>query len=157
MKKKKIAAVSLIVHSLAAASLLSGCDAIWGTSVDFAPGYYGVGINNDWDPAMPGAPLLSPVYWGGQLYPGGTLSPGGIFPSQAPPTRPGWNRPAGGSGNVRPGNSGSIPVQPSNPGGSGNVRPGTVVPPQESFKPSSVTGGQPGIAASPEGTGHGRH
>lgn len=144
----KLRNVSGMMAAVGVAVVLSmaSCDAVWTDSADdygYYPGYYGIGIDNDWYPSLPGAPLLSPVYWGGQLYPGSALPP------MLPPTRPGTpvyrpNRP---SGNVRPGTTPSVPSTPSIPSAPG--RPGTLpgIPPQQ------VTGGEPGIVMPPPDSG----
>lgn len=131
-----VAAVSLMAGF---GMLTTSCDAIWDASVDDYPyygDYYGASIDKDWYPSLPGAPLISPVYWGGALYPGSTLPP-------MRPTRPGWNSDPvwnSGSGNVRPGQTTS--PQPDLPSSSGNIRP------------SALGGGNPGIALPPEGMGY---
>lgn len=150
-----------------AASLLAGfgllsssCDAVWDASFDDYPyygDYYGAGIDNDWYPSLPGAPLISPVYWGGALYPGSTLPP-------MRPTRPGWNSGPvwnAGSGNIRPGNPGRPVPLPEGPSGEGNVRPGQTTTPlpdvpssSGNIRPSGLGGGNPGIALPPEGMGY---
>lgn len=145
----KIAAVGVAVLLT-----MTACDAVWTDSADdygYYPGYYGIGIDNDWYPSLPGAPLLSPVYWGGQLYPGSALPP------MLPPTRPGGPayRPNLPSGNVRPGTTPSVPSVPSTPVPSvpsvpsTSVRPGTL----PGIPPEQVTGGEPGIVMPPAGSG----
>ena len=80
------------------ALMLTSCGALIATdSVGYTPGYYGTGLSTDWYPPLAGAPLVSPVYWGGQIYPGSLLPP-------MAPTRPGSaavppaNRPGGNKG-----------------------------------------------------------
>lgn len=130
---------------------LASCDAVWGTSVGYDDGYYGSSIFNDYYPTLSGAPLISPVYWGNQIY------PGALLPPSLPPSRPGtisgaWNRPGG---NVRPG-SGSVSVPtplPDNtpvPSGSGSS---SVVPPAGTIRPGAISGGEPGVVMPPEGSG----
>lgn len=150
---------SLLLSFLAALSMTS-CDAYLDSSWDTYPDYYGAGVGSDWYPSLPGSPYISPVYWGGQLYPGSVLPP-------LPPTRPGWtspiiNRPIGNVRTTRPGGSlspaplpsvPSTPLQPSTP-----TRPSTsVVPPAGYIPPSQVTGGQPGIQLPPPSNNQGRH
>lgn len=153
---KRLIKIFAAVTVTAAAVTVSSCDAVWGVDTD--PGdyyYYGAGIDNDWYPSLPGAPLLSPVYWGGQLYPGGLLPP---------PTRPGmsgpiYNRP---SGNVRPGIGNPTPPTPSVP----SMPPATQDPvpsvpsaPSVNIRPGMLNGSNPGIAMPPAGMGYreGRH
>lgn len=143
-----------IVASVAAMGFavisLSACDAMWDTSMDVVPGYYGVGFDNEWWPSLPGAPLVSPVYWGGQIYPGSLAPP--IRPPYRPDYRPTPVPPSnGGIGNIRPGDN-TRPAQPSQP-----AKP--IVPPAGTIRPGAVTGGEPGVVMPPEGSGMrpGRH
>lgn len=136
MKTKSALAASIIL----VASTLTACDAMLGTSVDVGPDYYGSAIANDWYPSLPGAPLVSPVYWGNQIYPGGAILP------PIPPVKPNY-RPQpvynGPVGNSRPGQAAtpSAPAQSSTP----------VALPSH---PLNVSGGQPGIVMPPEGSGY---
>lgn len=164
MKVTRKTAIVATVLAATVGMMVASCDALWDTSVGVDagyPGYYGSGIDSYWYPSLPGAPLLSPVYWGGQLYPGGVLPP-------LHPTRPGGIGPVygpiynGSSGNVRPGGRPvTLPEHPVTP--PSNVRPSrpgnSVLPPAGTFNPGSVTGGQPGIAMPPANSGYrpGRH
>lgn len=151
---KALKHIALLTVGVAAMSLAS-CDAVWTDSADgYVPGYYGVGISSDWYPSLPGAPLISPVYWGNQLYPGSILPP-----PVRPPYRPvgpiiGGNAPTRPGGNVRPGvtppaNPAPTPSVPATP-----LKPAQpIVPPSGSIPPSQVTGGQPGVAMPPAGSG----
>lgn len=132
---------------------VSSCDAVWG--VDATPDnyyYYGAGIDNEWYPSLPGAPLLSPVYWNGQLYPGGLLPPS---------TRPGLSGPVynGPSGNVRPGVTRPTPSVPVTPPAAQPPVPSTPSVPTGNMRPGMLNGSNPGIAMPPAGTGYreGRH
>lgn len=135
---KRIISLSATISSLAAASLLTSCDALWGTaSVDIDPGYYSAGIYNDWYPTLSGAPLISPIYWGNQIYPG----PGSALPPPQRPNaawRPGANRPVG---NSRPN---AVPSTPSVPG---QGRPTIAIPDH----PINLNGSNPGPALPPWG------
>lgn len=140
----------------AATASLAACDTIWGYDTDPGySGYYTSGIYNDWTTPFPGTPIVSPYYWGGQLYPGAPLP----YPPLVgnPPTRPGTSvgpvvRPNRPSGNIRPGSSQSAgtPVTlPDNRPVPTETRPG--IP--------NITGGEPGVAMPPSGVGirPGRH
>lgn len=150
MKRKSRNSIIAIVASIMAATTMTACDALWDTSMDYDPGYYGVGINADWDPTLPGAPLLSPIYWGNQLYPGGILPPvGGFGPARPYPggiagNRPIINRP---TGNVRP--APSIPATPLQPSQPSNPSGSIAVPDH----PIDINGSNPGIQMPPAGTG----
>lgn len=141
---KRINRLSAIILSAAALSLTS-CGAMLTTETySPAPGYYGAGLSTDWYPPLAGAPLVSPVYWGGQLYPGSVLPP-------VAPTRPGVavnppaNRPGG---NVRPSAGTPATLPDAIPVPSGNSS--SIVPPS---RPGNVSGGEPGIVMPPSGSG----
>lgn len=141
--------IAISFFTAMAATLLNSCDALWGVDIDsdYTPVYtYGVG--SEWAPSLPGAPLISPVYWGNAVYPGPPMPPLTHIRPVAP------NRP---SGNIRPGQT--TPASPS-----GTIRPGTSASGEHPIVPSrpiNITGGQPGIALPPAGTGftptQGRH
>lgn len=153
MEAKKIMMAAAIVACGTAMMAAPSCDGVlFDSSLDGSTGYYGVGYDNEWWPSLPGAPLVSPVYWGGAAYPGSWR------PAVVPPGRPVARPPLvnAGSGNVRPGNSGvrptppSRPTVPTRPGGNNN---NSVVPPAGTILPGEVTGGQPGVVMPPEGSG----
>lgn len=128
---------------------MTSCDVMWGIDTDpDYPGYYTSGIYNDWTTPLPGI-QVSPYYWGGQLYPGAPLPYPPLIGGG--PTRPGTvlppNRPIG---NQRPANNAGIPVTlPDNKPVPTETQPGL----------PNITGGEPGIAMPPAGTGYrtGRH
>lgn len=134
------------LFAAAATLTLTSCGALIASdSYGYSPGYYGTGLSTDWYPPLAGAPLVSPVYWGGQIYPGSVLPP-------MAPTRPGsaatppGNRPGG---NIRPG-AASIPSTlpdaiPVPDGGGTSIVPSHPI--------GNVGGGEPGIVMPPSGSG----
>lgn len=163
--KKLMAATAVAASGL----LVQGCDVMWDSALDGDPGYGGFygdysgsGFYNDWWPSLPGAPYVSPVYWGGSVYPGNYFPPAPPRP-QRPQRPPQWN--GGGNpgpiinvGNVRPGNSGNLngsnpgpvilpsepaPSRPSKPStGTGNTRPSFTLTPSQLPAGSSGNSGQ---------------
>lgn len=141
-------AISLILG--VATAMLSSCDAMWGVDLDseYPVSSYSYSLGGEWRPSLPAAPLISPVYWGNSIYPGPAIPPAAHW-QQVRPNSP--------SGNVRPPQA--TPTLPS-----GNVRPGSTTSGETIALPShpiNATGGQPGIALPPAGTGYtptqGRH
>lgn len=148
MKSNNILSTIIIAS---ASILLTSCGAMLSTDTYVGtPGYYGVGLSSEWYPPLAGAPLVSPVYWGNQIYPGGLLPP-------TAPVRPGsainppMNRP---SGNVRPTPSTPTTLPDAIPVPSGNNS--SIVPSRPIGNP---TGGEPGVVMPPSGSGlrPGRH
>lgn len=142
MKAKSGIGVAFAGVVLMSLTVMTSCGGLWTASAGAGPDYYGYGIDNDWYPSLPGAPLISPVYWGNRIYPGASLPP--LPPGAVANPGPVVNQPVG---NVRPGNAGS--VKPTLP----VTRPGSVVPPSGGFNPDAVTGGQPGVQLPPAGSG----
>lgn len=143
---KRINYLSTILIA-ASALTLSSCGAMLTTDTYVGtPGYYGVGLSTDWYPPLAGAPLVNPVYWGGQLYPGSVLPPNAPTPPGAA-VNPPYNRP---TGNVRPPASrpATLPDAIPVPSGGGNS---SIVPPANNV--GNVNGGQPGIVMPPAGSG----
>lgn len=151
---KRLMALPLLIG---VAASVAGCDALLSdASVEAGPGYYGAGVYHDWYPSLPGAPLISPVYWGNQAYPGPMLPP--LYrPTPAWPAPP-----SGGSGNSRPASGGNgnagISFEPATSETPGN-RPaytppsGTVAVPDHYI---NINGSNPGPAILPK-TGNGGH
>ncbi len=119
---------------------LASCDAVWDTSLDSGTPYsYYYGWDGEWLPTLPGAPLISPYYYGGSAYPIGGWGPvhrPGYGPVIAP-VRP--NTP---SGTIRPGQS-ATPLPPASTRPSKPAVPANPLP----------TGSNPGLQVPPPGTG----
>lgn len=151
MKRSKLFSA---IMAGATALALSACDSLWtSTSVGVDPGYYGAGVYNDWYPSLSGAPLISPIYWGNQIYPGPS-----VLPAHRPtaawnpgPWRPSGNiRPGAGVNNPAPAPAPSAPSNPNLPAtrpayrpsqGSGN----NIVP----DRPININGSNPGPVIQP--------
>ena len=138
--------------AIAAVSIpLSGCGALLTTDTYLStPDYYGVGLSTDWYPPLAGAPLLSPVYWGNQIYPGSVLPPAAPVPPGSS-INPPMNRPAG---NVRPSASRPVTLPDNVPvpaGGNSSIMPSHPI--------GNPNGGEPGVVMPPSGSGlrPGRH
>lgn len=152
-----------IMASIAAAMLFTACGAWVSSSDSDNSGYYAVSSGYNWAPGLPGAPYYYNPYWNSDIYPGAYL-PGRPLPAPAyrPTYRPSISVNAP-SGNVRPGfnsNSGisvlpdKIPVNDSPSSSTSSIVPPNRIPTHQ------ITGGMPGIATLPAGSGlstAGRH
>lgn len=142
MNAKRTKGIAWIAALLTGLTAMTSCGGLWTASAGSGPAYYGYGIDNDWYPSLPGAPLISPVYWGNRIYPGASLPP--LPPGGGVAKPPVANQPVG---TVRPGVPGNVtPSAPGRPGGS-------VAMPSGGFNPDAITGGEPGIQLPPAGSG----
>lgn len=136
---KRLSHIIPVAVAVAACGLVS-CDAMWDTSFDTGSPYsYYYGWDGEWLPTLPGAPLISPYYYGGSAYPIGGWGPihrPVIGPAIVP------SRPNTSSGTIRPG-------QPSTPVPPATTRPSAPVVPTKPLP----TGSNPGLQVPPSGTG----
>ena len=120
---------------IAATLTLSSCTAEWGADLSSSAG----------DAYYYDTPFYYGPYYTGTTYPYYWGTPAPVWTNHVP-------RPGGNAWQPAPTPAPSRPTGNIRPGATGNTT-GSIIPPAGTIRPGSVTGGQPGIAMPPAGTG----